>query len=111
MEGMEDIDGNELIAAFMGYPLTKEVGLLSFDSDWNLLMPVVEKIEGLNNGKSFSFYIVKNECDIAFASKWDEKGNEFDAPYFIQKKESKIQSTWLAVVEFILWYKTYQSLI
>lgn len=127
MNEQEILDGNKLIAEFEGaiihkgtgnnsehtyatYPLegefdgaTKKITSLFYNCDWNWLMPVVEKIENLEE-VDCSFFIVCNECDIAFTHKCFEDGREIDAPSFRQKTSNKIESTWLAVVEFVKWH-------
>lgn len=85
----EEID---LLRGFMG----KEYfgGKLLVFWDWNLLMPVVEKIESLG----YKFQICRRRVDILQ-----------DEVYPIEiiekvKQETKLKSTWLAVVEFIKWF-------
>ena len=121
----EIIEGNKLIAEFMGLVAnthdsgrTYAVGdtylidghicahdwqSLKYHLSWDWLMPVVEKIEELHCG-NFHFYIVDNECDIAFSSLYDPNFEEYNAPNFSQKEGNKLTSTWCAVVEFIKWY-------
>lgn len=76
---------------------------LTYHLSYNSLMPVVEQIESLNN-KAFSFFIVQNECDIAFSSKYKENGEEWDAPNFKKQTDCKRLSVWQAVVHFLQWY-------
>lgn len=97
---MED---NKLIADFMGKEWHKEffkdVFIISpsnitykFDTDWNWLMEVVEKIES----KGFNFEIKRNWARISrkgenIVLRWEEDRNKIDAVYN-------------ACVEFIKWY-------
>ena len=100
-------DNNKLIAEFLGYtqphpdypgatywykkdesPLT----LLLFDSDWNWLMEVVEKIESLN----FIVYIETNYCQLYNATNHEELIKSIYS--------TKIESVYNACVEFIKWY-------
>lgn len=113
MTTQEIIEGNKLIAEFMG--LTKSINGatietryvfdwknkpqgdlpvdLKFNSSWDWLMPVIEKIETLD----FIVIIKQNECVIV--------NNSGETPKFIQELcETKIKSVCLAVVEFIKWY-------
>jgi len=102
---------NELIAEFLGYtqPHPKYPGttywykegeepltILSFDTDWNWLMEVVEKIEGLN----YSLEINKQE-ELNYQCLITQKNN-----IIIQKfNPIKIEAVYQAVVEFINQFK------
>ncbi len=107
------MENNILIAEFLGLPLpTKNLkgiweftvdgaGLVSssniedlyrflgydFDTDWNGLMKVVEKIESLSNNDNVINWSRQNK-------------NIFD----FKLTESKIQSVYNACVEFINWF-------
>ena len=92
-------ENNKIIAEFMGYkkntpskdffqhPTEKNrydrIEFLSYDSDWNWLMEVVEKIY---NTKA-PYELHKNIEDA-----------------FIYKVENRIESVYNACVEFIKWY-------
>jgi len=112
----EILNGNKLIADFTGVkigvdkyscrmgcyePLQEKH--LNYHKEWGWLMPVVEKIEKLDNC-NFSFFIVQTECDIAFSSEYKDNGDDYYAPSFAQKKGDKLISTWCATVEFIKWW-------
>ena len=98
-------DNNKLIADFMGKEWHKEffkdVFIISpsnitykFDTDWNWLMPVVEKIETTNNG--CTLVIIEDErCHID-----NQNGIEIDSV-----GHTKIEATYNAVIEFIKQYK------
>ena len=113
METNEILNGNKLIAKFMGLKTGKELGkdrwqndyfdisntingqrneLLLFDTSWDWLMPVVEKIE------FHSAHLVEiglHSCTIKNVDlTWvhTSQGN------------SKIEAVWLACVEFIKWH-------
>lgn len=102
---METTQNNKLIAEFMGYNLeivnnefyfTHDDMLeslsdeeLHFDTDWNWLMEVVEKIENLG----FDVVINYNICTITNGE------NEFR-----HEVGQKIYATYQAVIEFINWY-------
>ena len=68
-----------------------------YDSSWDALMPVVEKIESMNFDVS-----IGSGC---FCRIWDV---DFDREVILPEIESsyptKIGSTYKAVVEFIKWY-------
>lgn len=111
--------GNELIARFMGGKSRKIVfcmfsednyvtwSQLKYHCDWNLLMPVIEKIESYPmNGKSVTEY-----CKV-YISKHNEIGKDFfycnifaneDLQFSNESKDSKIESIWKSVIEFIKW--------
>jgi hypothetical protein len=106
----EILEGNKLIAEFMGLEEGPEYvnafdrdDLLYFtgggyesakyDSSWDWLMPVVEKIECL----SCTVTMVNNACCIFYTG--DDREFSY-SPLAV----SKIEAVWLAVVEFIKWY-------
>lgn len=127
MEKDEILEGNKLIAEFMDIPAWKsywnkedtsdwfdtqkleDVGIkgvnigsgstkyLYFDSSWDWLMPVVEKIETLKK----PVHIHSNGCTI-----YEYVRFSIDAGHWFTEKygNSKLEATWLAVVEFINWY-------
>lgn len=110
----EIVEGNRLIAEFMGYKQRENGGLfwgndglgglypkdLKYHSSWDWLMPVVEKIINSNcssaelcgewylNSSKYSFSMLNDQTNSC-------EGNS---------KNSLIEATWLAVVEFIKWY-------
>ena len=113
---MTTTEKNELIAKFLGYsqphpdyphttywykkdeaPLT----MLSFDTDWNWLMEVVEKIESIvweeTNDTSFNVTIgATSYCVIQ-----DNNGGMIE---IIGEGKSKLESVYNACVEFVKWY-------
>ena len=103
----EEIEGNKLIADFMGlwkgidcYEYSKDVCYgfkdLKYHSSWEWLMPVVEKIEKI---KGVRIFIKGNRCEIF------NYGFEMGSPLSVYK----IESVWLAVVAFIKWYNQTKS--
>lgn len=116
----EIIEGNELIAEFMGVETREETATLhkrflinerfyaaqnlKYHLDWNWLMPVVEKIESIKfNGQTrFPVAIEDKICaiaDISYPSDVDE--------YIVNiQVGKKIEAAWTAIVEFVKWYKT-----
>lgn len=113
-------ENNILITEFMGYEWDKTNEVLkqnnfviqrsipNYNSDWNYLMPVVEKIESLgfyvsirsnkySNGNTITTIENNNEAWVA--------GN-FQQIQITENnlKISKIQSVYNTVVEFINWY-------
>ena len=106
---MED---NKLIADFMGSKVTTNNyfvnGMyqtlkdeeLKYNSDWNWLMEVVEKIESLTDINSNGCFMVLES--IGFNAKFI-----FDDGTRIlkdNKGESKIEAVYNACIEFIKWY-------
>ena len=109
---MKTIENNKLIAEFLSLKMhpcetieklkflpIEERGLyngyfideLKFHSDWNWLMEVVEKIESLG----YRIEIVKHICRIYLSNK---------ETIIISENTPKIESVYLACVEFIKWY-------
>lgn len=121
MEDAKIIEGNKLIAEFMGWRKDPTHGWLTKDEQdawnyrddyhfkyyvsWDWLMPVVEKIEGLNNGENGKGYIVslKSPSCVGYIDK--EDGFKMPIPCDARTLgTTRIESVWLAVVEFIQWY-------
>ena len=107
---MNTTENNKLIADFMGYK-TDEYGMYSkengrgffkstkdnkgktFDTSWDWLMPVVERIEEVASGVT----IYRKGCHINEVGSFSGSINGFN-------HSSKIEQTYKAVVEFIKWY-------
>ena len=109
----QTIEGNRLITFFDGgehadidmvfeivpaiwykdsyWPLDK---LPAFDKDWNLLMPIVEKIEELDF-EEIEVNICIDQCCVSC---------DAIEMHFWAQDETKIKSVWHTVVEFIKWY-------
>ena len=101
---LENMDNNKLIAEFMGatevkkdtykFPnrtgLPLQIGTINYHSDWNWLMEVLDKIEGLG----VVVEIRENVCYIS----------PFPNNYISELEQTKLQATYKAVVEFIKWY-------
>ncbi len=68
---------------------------LQFKKDWRLLMPIVEYIESIifKDNTKFSISINKKSCII--------KNNKY---YNHIISDSKIESTYLIIIDFIKWY-------
>jgi hypothetical protein len=118
MTAQEVLKGNKLIAEFIEYPgdgkgmyfdqLNQLVSpeYLPYHRDWNWLMGVVEKIESVMDvyhGR-FGVHIVSNGCTIQSTRFRSDEISE--PPHYFSSitLPSKIESTWVAVVEFIKWY-------
>lgn len=91
----ETVSDNELIAKFMGSPLSEK---LMYHRSFDCLMPVVEKIYNLEDGvKRLGFVVtLKNSrCTIVLGKK-----------KFSCHTISPLNSTYRVVVEFIRWYSS-----
>lgn len=118
-------DGNEIIAVFDGWVQDINVkdkpywhpernmtmytypDAFKYHSSWDALMPVVEKIEALQDN-SIQFYIKDRRAYVerdTQASLADESLPDLPECYsgFC---ESKIEAVYSAVVQFIKWYNT-----
>lgn len=131
MNSTEIIEGNKLIAEFMGLNYTNLINGIWFDmqnnghrnieimndaknyalyhSDWNWLMPVVDKIEHLYADKNSLPRFEINSHNCRFAISYPRKYRVFiagcynDSPEEI-KANSKIEAAWMVAVEFIKYY-------
>lgn len=115
----EILKGNKLIAEFMDYKIIKnrfekersytyngdkhETSLsikeVYYNSSWDWLMPVVEKIE-----KNFEVTISDIFCKIILSD-----GEGYATGIIKKDAETKIKATWMAVVCFVKWYN-YKSI-
>ena len=116
MENQKQItENNKLLAEFLGFELTTDsISILyytedrglkqlpKFNSDWNWLMQVVEKIEDENfkdeakNCVSFLIKIVNTDCQIVDIFK-----DRFEINIY---GNTKIEAVYNACVEFVKWY-------
>lgn len=104
------IEENKLIAEFMGWTKVgnrfemswtegewlrnKSIKETEFNyhNNWSLLMPVVEKIEAIENSDLYEVDIFGKCCDI---------GGKIETA-----SNSKIEATWRAIIQFIQWYNS-----
>lgn len=112
MKEQEIIEGNKLIAEFLGWKILKGSNRMSvymdalyqddlnYHSSWNWLMPVVEKIEALCNTDydTSVVYIADISCTIEVRI-----NNSLEYSKEINS-DKKINATFKSVVEFIKWY-------
>lgn len=110
-------ENNKLIAEFMGDKKVNSISIeefikipseerfqyngwfaedLQYHSDWNWLMPVVEKIEHIENA-DFVVYINVECCKITARETYPNL-------VIIETAKTKIEATYKAIVEFIKWY-------
>ena len=118
-------NGNKIIAEFMGYKLNGNIvksapldpdgfdswdqlvgyniSQAKYDTSWDWLMPVIDKIELLDNrmylfgvarfGVKIEEVWVKGLTKGIYHKCWEDQG-----------VDSKILSSWVGVIEFIKWY-------
>lgn len=94
LNGVKVWHGYDPVEGRLNLPTT-----LTFHSDWNMLMPVVEKIRktNVNIGYGISFHIINDECWFGIDNLRHEGFNN-------HLSDSLIASIWLACIEFINWY-------
>lgn len=104
---------NKLIAQFMGYKVHTHRGCpflykyilqgqleydlreLEYDSSWDWLMEVIEKIEHLDTG--YEVCIIDKECEIG------TMGYQYTR-VALGKANTKIEAVYIAIIQFIKWY-------
>lgn len=103
------LSDNKVIAKFMGYKMIDEYRCeqpdcgevwmfedMPYYSSWDWLMPVVEKIESLNNQRN-GFWIYRNVVSI------DNPGIKKTIGE-VNGNKTKIESTYDAVILFLVYY-------
>lgn len=73
---------------------------MKFHSDWNWLMPVVEKIE--KSGRTS--VVFEQDNLIIITHSLHQMGEKYMCKQFSRKSESKIEAVYTVCVEFIKWY-------
>lgn len=105
MTPQELMEGNKAIALFDGL-IPAINGVPDYDRHWELLMPVVEKIEKMEHktiiggGDYWGNY-----CNIMYGVSLKET----DDTKAMGQGDSKIEAVYKAVVQFIQWYNTTPS--
>lgn len=95
------------IARFMGMEGSDEFIRQNYQyhKRWEMLMPVVEKIESLYDGSAFTVTIKGHWCLIDQNTQhWMAYRNTVDLKNIEIRRESKTESTYHAVYQFITWY-------
>lgn len=80
---------NYLIAKFMGVD-TSKLWKSMYDTDWNELMPVIDRIEALG----YSVNIISKSCSIFVNREWQ----------FRYTSDTKIEAAYNSVLSFIKWH-------
>lgn len=114
MTDLELIDGNKVIANFIGVKKWVDVNTLhmsnsaQFHYSWNALMPAIRKINSL--GKEFQFAIFKTyvSCTVEKAGKF-YKDFSFSHAEYITVEQTDIQAAYKLVVKFVKWYDEINS--
>lgn len=112
MENQNVLNGNKLIAEFMGFlkpygdvyqccfnniNITTNGEYIRFHKSWDWLMPVVEKIENLKS----PVYIHSNCCTIYEKVNFNtDKGDLFIESY----NDNKLLAVYDTVIKYIKWY-------
>jgi len=98
MDKQQIIQNNKLITLFMSNGTT-DVNHNQYHTNWNELMPVVEKIEKLvfKDDLFYNVNILGGNSVLIISS----TGDELIAS---ESKETKLKCVYEAVVEFIKWY-------
>jgi hypothetical protein len=119
LEIMKTIEGNKLIAGYVGdktefeneysIPIKGDHALLYWDAElqfhnsWDWLMPVVEKINdtAIDEDSKYTVVIMDHRVWVKIEGPQEKTIVDFDG-----YNTSFIESVWNAVVEFIEWYNT-----
>lgn len=113
MDTTEIIQGNRIIAEFMGLQYDDHdekwhdgkyfaTDSLLYNTDWSRLMPVVEKIESVGHSTTISSDVREAITD-KYCCEILHKG-ALVSNLFYKNSKTKIEAVWLAVIEFIKWY-------
>ena len=112
------IEGNKLIAEFMGYYCLNEYARheqhgsvvnyseMEYRTSWGWLMPVVEKIESEQGCIIEMWLSLGKGCRI---NRLQPKGSTPITIPFIAESNSLIECVYSAVIQFITWYTTTQT--
>jgi hypothetical protein len=109
--GTNIVKNNKLIAEFMGEVTEYEINdplfnqVYNFNSSWNRLMPVVEKIESLGVSTDIHYFAgIKKNTTGYFGTTfigYTAKLSKYDST---NQYDSKIESVYNAIINFIKYY-------
>lgn len=97
---METAEKNILIAEFMGVSKIFGTGQLKYNSSWDWLMVVVEKIDTDILPDDNFISITYNRCLIEYP---------YEGITIEGLGNSRLEATYKAVIEFILWFNEQQE--
>jgi hypothetical protein len=112
MTSEEIANGKVLIAHFMGLKQGNDWEFrnqmanwchsldLKYNTSWDWLMPVVEKIENLEDGE-YMFEICGRRSGISIMVNHNSDDNVTIVEFHARNSNSKMEAIWLSVVEFI----------
>lgn len=112
----EIIEGNKIIDNFykssgQHVSIVCRPSQMEYHSSWDWLMPIVDKIESIYDDHHgyFGVHIISNSCMIrgTFLHKAIKKNSKYGWVYMSDPEaifETKIESTWYNVVQFIKWW-------
>jgi hypothetical protein len=111
---MSYTSNNKIIAKFMDQKdkLKDSTEYGNFHLQWDWLMPVVEKIESIDDPHHgfFGVYISSNSCCIQGTNLRTEVKQEPPVYFNDVVLDNKLSSTYSAVVSFIQWYTLVERL-
>ena len=102
--------GNELIANFMENPMIILPQMLEYNTSWDWLIPVIEKIESLWIGHGqMRCKIERTHCQISDRGGYYAMNSDLKKDYQLggacfSNNYTKIENTYRMVVEFIKWH-------
>lgn len=134
MEKKEIIEGNKEIAEFMGLILKDANEIydkpqyfkcnkkgkthfvcyfdeLIFHLSWSLLMPVVEKIEGMGAMLEYWVEMCGVRCTIYEIDNFHSNNRTLITEFNSEDSRSKIENVWFAIVEFLKWHKKNRAIL
>ena len=79
---------------------------LMYDKSWDWLMPVIEKIENIDNGSCVIFVeIINSSCCISHMINHNWPNDKaIISEYNLSNSKSKLEAVYNAIVDFITWY-------
>ncbi len=79
-------------------------GSIKYHSSWNLLMPVVEKIESLHYDTRIAATYFLEDGDYKAVYYMDIETLTGLTISYTKERKSKIETVWISIINFIKWY-------